>query len=66
MCKQEQAHSNRKGVGPVYVRTPSTTMESVAEQVKTTSVKVVYDGMITSLDNDNAPRTHGEEQEVRQ
>jgi len=56
MCKQEQAHSNWKGAGPVYVRTPSTTMESVAEQVKTTSVKALYNGMITSLDIDNAPR----------
>ena len=55
-CKQEQVHGNRKGDGPVYVRTPSTTMESVAEQVKATSVKAVYDGMITSLDIDDAPR----------
>jgi len=31
-------------------------MESVAEQVKATSVKAVYDGMITSLDIDDAPR----------
>ena len=56
MCKQEQVHGNRKGTGPVYVRTPSTTMKSVTEQVKTTSVKAVYDGMITSMDIDNAPR----------
>ena len=32
------------------------TMEAIADQVRATSVKAVYDGMITSLDIDDAPR----------
>ena len=32
------------------------TMEAITDQVRATSVKAVYDGMITSLDIDDAPR----------
>jgi len=56
MCKHEQVHRNRKDAGIVYVRTPSTTMESIVERVKAMSVKALYNGMIMSLDNDNASR----------
>jgi len=56
MRNHEQVQGNRKGSGPAYVRTLLTTMHSVAEQVKTKLVKAVYDGVITSLDIDDAPR----------
>ena len=55
-CKPEQVHGSRKRAGPVYIRTPGTTIEAIADQVTVTSVKAVYDSMITSLDIDDAPR----------
>jgi len=37
-------------------KNPHTTVEAIADQVRATLVKAVYDGMMTSLDIDDAPR----------
>jgi len=55
-CTRAVPHGNSNCSDRHYVRTPSTTMTTIAEQVKTGSAKVIYDSMITSLDIDNAPR----------
>ena len=39
-CKPEQVHGNRKRDGPVYIRTPGTTMEAITDQVRATSVDI--------------------------
>ena len=55
-CTRAVPHGNSNCSDRHYVRTPSTTMTTIAEQVKTGSAKVIYDSMIMSLDIDNAPR----------